>query len=423
MKKSAVLFLAVFLSAANVFAQPVALGIEEAVSKALEENVSVKRGRISLDSAERAAGTSWNSVSPTINGSASVTMPLDSDKNALSLSGSVKVNLAPSIYTTVKNACLNYEKQQMTYDETLRSVELAVRKSFYSILYQEENVKLKQKSLETAKSQYESNLSKFNRGTLSKLDVLSAQVTYQNEQLELDTLKASLDNALAEFKQVIGIPQDTQIELSGSFDRIMAVTEVDASGVTPESYTIASLEKQLEIAQNAVNASRLAAWGPSLSASYTYSATNANGAKDEISFDSPGSISLGASIPLDGFLPWSSGAQSIASKKDTVSDLEIQLENARSEFRVDAQTYMNKINQSLANMEMRRSSIELSQSTYDMTRDAYNHGTKDLLTLQTSHDNLLESKLNLLSEAYNLVCAVLDLENLLGVPFGTLLAE
>jgi len=136
MKKSAVLFLAVFLSAANVFAQPVALGIEEAVSKALEENVSVKRGRISLDSAERAAGTSWNSVSPTINGSASVTMPLDSDKNALSLSGSVKVNLAPSIYTTVKNACLNYEKQQMTYDETLRSVELAVRKSFYSILYQ-----------------------------------------------------------------------------------------------------------------------------------------------------------------------------------------------------------------------------------------------------------------------------------------------
>ena len=39
MKKSAVLFLAVFLSATNVFAQPVALGIEEAVSKALEENV------------------------------------------------------------------------------------------------------------------------------------------------------------------------------------------------------------------------------------------------------------------------------------------------------------------------------------------------------------------------------------------------
>lgn len=55
MKKSAVLFLAVFLSATNVFAQPVALGIDEAVSKALEENVSVKRGRISLDSAERAA--------------------------------------------------------------------------------------------------------------------------------------------------------------------------------------------------------------------------------------------------------------------------------------------------------------------------------------------------------------------------------
>ena len=55
-----------------------------------------------------------------------------------------------------------------------------------------------------------------------------------------------------------------------------------------------------------------------------------------------------------------------------------------------------------------------------MTLTAYNHGSKDLLTLQTAADNLLKAKTNEQSQLYSLISAILDLENTLGVPFGTI---
>ena len=55
-----------------------------------------------------------------------------------------------------------------------------------------------------------------------------------------------------------------------------------------------------------------------------------------------------------------------------------------------------------------------------MTLTAYNHGSRDLLTLQNSADSLLRAKTDRESHIYNLICAVLDLENTLGIPFGSL---
>ena len=78
------------------------------------------------------------------------------------------------------------------------------------------------------------------------------------------------------------------------------------------------------------------------------------------------------------------------------------------------------LQQSKASLSLRQKSIELAQKTYDMTLTAYNHGTKDLLSLQTASDNLLQAKVNLMHEAYTLSSAILDLENTIGVPFGTL---
>jgi outer membrane protein TolC len=120
-------------------------------------------------------------------------------------------------------------------------------------------------------------------------------------------------------------------------------------------------------------------------------------------------------------LPWSSGAVSIKSKSDAIENLELQLEDKKISVQVETSNLLKKINHYIENLKVRKSSIDLAQTTYDMAYEAYNHGTKDLLSLQTSADNLVESRVNQISEAYSLICAILDLENTLNVPFGTLL--
>lgn len=396
------------------------LSLEDAVKSALKNNISIKQSEINLDAKKRESDYSWNSISPSISGTGrySKNIPGSSDDKA-SLSAGISLNaaLSPSVYTSAKNAELSYSQQQLSYQNDLRSVELDVRKNYYSLLYKIEEISLKEKSLETSKKQYESNLAKYKRGTLSRLDVLSAQVSYQNDQLELKSLNAEMENSIASFKQLVGIPQETKISLSGSFENILNLKNISIEGMELNSFSIESLQKQIDSAKNSLLASRFTAYGPSLSASYSYNYSSIDGGSN---WDDNGTLSLQASIPLDGFLPWSSGSLNVQSKKDSVKSLELELEDAKVSLEVNISTLMNKINQCLENISLRKSSIDLAQTTYEMTLESYSHGTKDLLSLQTASDNLLSAKVNLISEAYNLICAVLDLENAAGIPFGTL---
>ena len=418
-KKIFVLF---FSIAAFAFADEniIELSIEDAVKSALENNVSIKQSEISLDAKKRESDYSWNSISPSISGTGrySKNIPGTSDdKASLSAGISLSATLSPSVYTSAKNAGLSYSQQQLSYQNDLRSVELNVRKNYYSLLYKIEEISLKEKSLETSKNQYESNLAKYKRGTLSRLDVLSAQVSYQNDQLELKSLNAEMENSIASFKQLVGLPQDAKISLSGSFENILNLKNISIEGMELNSFSIESLQKQIDSAKNSLLASRFTAYGPSLSASYSYNYSSMDGGSN---WDDNGTLSLQASIPLDGFLPWSNSSLNVQSKKDSVKSLELELEDAKTSLEVNISTLMNKINQCLENIALRKSSIELAQTTYEMTLESYSHGTKDLLSLQTASDNLLSAKVNLISEAYNLICAVLDLENTAGIPFGTL---
>lgn len=418
-KKIFVLF---FSIAAFAFADEniIELSLEDAVKSALENNVSIKQSEISLDAKKRESDYSWNSISPSISGTGrySKNIPGTSDdKASLSAGISLSATLSPSVYTSAKNAGLSYSQQQLSYQNDLRSVELNVRKNYYSLLYKIEEISLKEKSLETSKNQYESNLAKYKRGTLSRLDVLSAQVSYQNDQLELKSLNAEMENSIASFKRLVGLPQETKISLSGSFENILNLKNISIEGMELNSFSVESLQKQIDSAKNSLLASRFTAYGPSLSASYSYNYSSIDGGSN---WDDNGTLSLQASIPLDGFLPWSNSSLNVQSKKDSVKSLELELEDAKTSLEVNISTLMNKINQCLENIALRKSSIELAQTTYEMTLESYSHGTKDLLSLQTASDNLLSAKVNLISEAYNLICAVLDLENAARIPFGTL---
>ena len=131
-------------------------------------------------------------------------------------------------------------------------------------------------------------------------------------------------------------------------------------------------------------------------------------------------ISLSLSIPLDGYMPWSSGALSIDNQKANLRDLELQLENERTSAELTLQNSIKNILQKQSQMELLNRNVEIAEKSYEMTLTAYNHGSRDLLTLQNASDSLLKAKTDRESHIYSLISAVLDLENTLGIPFGTL---
>lgn len=412
---SALLLLGTTLFAQN---QVRKITIDDAVVLAADNNISLHRQKISLELLEKRNKYSWNSVSPSLSASGSFNLPLEQDTYSYSVSGSISLSLTPSLYTAIKTAKLNYENGISSYEEAVRTVELNVRKLFYSLIYTKDSIALQNRNLETARQRYLNNKDRYNRGQLSELDLLQSQYAYESLVPNIESAVISYDNNMATFKQTLGLSQNEQIELVGSLSDAIPPESFSVDMAIEEIPSVKKLEQSIELQKTSLLATRFSAWGPSISASYSY---GKSGTKGSDSLQTTGNaIALSVRIPLDGYLPWSNGALSIESQKANLADLELQLENAKTTAELTIQNSLKNIMQKQGQIEMLQQNVDIAQKAYNMTLTAYNHGSKDLMTLQNSADSLKNAQLNQQSQIYNLICAVLDLENTLGVPFGTL---
>lgn len=406
-----------------------ALSVDEAVEMAKKNNVSVARGKITLDAVARAKAHSWNSVSPSASVSASSSIPVDSLSDTESkytasygVSAIVSVSLSGNLFTSMNAAKIAYESGKLTFDDAVKSVELSVREAFYGLLYEKENIVLQEKNLEIAKTQYNNNLAKYNQGRLSEIDVLSAEVNYKSKIPTVESARTTFLNDLASFKQTLGLSLDEEVELDGSLDDLINLNEITVDEKNVQSSSIKQLEYKIASAKNSVMDKRFSAFSPSLKASLDWSDRSWYVGYDGTAPDAQksASISLSATIPLDGVLPWSARNDAIDTAKDTLKDLELQLENEKKNLTRTVMSSLRSIKQSQESIKYKQANVKLAQKTYDMTAEAYNRGAKDLLTLQNANTSLLNAQVSLKSETLTLIKAILNLENTIGIPFGTL---
>ena len=397
------------------------LNVDEAVELAKKNNVSVARSQITLDAVARAKAHSWNSMSPSASVSASSTVPIDalsdSDSNytaSFGVSATVSVSLSANLFTSMNAAKIAYESGKLTFDDAVKSVELGVREAFYGLLYERENIILQERNLEIAKTQYSNNLAKYNQGRLSEIDVLSAEVNYKSKIPTVESARTTFLNDLASFKQTLGLHLAEKIELAGTLDDLINLNEISVDVKNVQSSSIKLLEYELENAKNSVLEKRFSAFAPSLKASFNWSDGTAPDAQKTAS------LGLSATIPLDGVLPWSARNDAIDSAQDTVKDLELQLDNEKKNLTRTVMSSLRSIKQSQESIKYKQANVTLAQKTYDMTAEAYNRGTKDLLTLQNANTSLLNAQVSLKSETLTLIKTILNLENTIGVDFGTL---
>lgn len=438
MKKSLVA-LSVLLELSAVFGpalfaqegQKYSLSVEDAVKIAKENNVSVQQQKITLNAAKRTKDHSWNSVSPSLSVGATGSVPLDSltggDQESkysasVGISATASLNLTANLYTTMQGAKLSYEQNELSFDEAVRSIELSVRESYYELLYSAENIKLQEENLAIAKTQYENNLAKYNSGRLSEVDALSAEVNYKSKIPTVESARTSYKNAMDNFKQVLGLMLNDEVELTGSLNDFLYLEKIDVDVTKVTSASVKNLELKLESAKNTVLDKRFSAFAPSLNASFSWKDGNWYSGYDGTAPDATktSSLSLSASIPLDGVLPWSGKNDAVDSAKDSVADYELQLDNERKTFMRTVNSSLRSIAQSQESIRYKQANVELAQKTCDMTSEAYNRGTKDLLSLQSANNTLLTAQVTLNSEILTLAKNIMELEKTIGADFGSL---
>ncbi len=419
-RKSLFVITGFFLFSSAVFSQEnkvLNLSVEDAVELALKENISIKQSNLLLDSSKRSKDTSWNSLLPSVTASGTYNDGLKENAQTVSLGIRASLAINAAMVEAIKATRLNYEKAKIDYDNAVRTIELNIRKTYYNLLVLQETVSIRQNYERTSKQQYESNVAKYKLGAVSNIDLLSSQVSFQQATLDTISTRDAFNSGLSQFKQLLGLSQSEELKLTDSISDFVSTKNLSIDGIQGQNAKLKSLESQLAVANANLLTTRLKTWTPTISAQYGFDYTGLSAT--DYDFKDSNSVTLSISLPLDSFLPFSQSGQSIANAKDNVKNIELQIEQAKASYEIEIADCLTKINRSKDNLKLCEENIVLSEKTYNFAKDAYDHGTRDLLTLQNYLDRFNTSKFNLMQEQYSLICAVLDLENILGVPFGT----
>ena len=394
------------------------LTLEECISLAKENNLSIKVHKNTLNDLKRKNETSWNSVSPSIKGDAAFQDDFINKTESFAISGSLGLTLSTNLYSTIKGAKLNYENGLLTYNQAVKQIEMSVWKTFYDLIYKTEYFSFQSQNLLTAKKNYEQNLEKFKNGKISELDVMSSRVSYEQKKPVLEEARIDLTNNLELFKNIIGVDFDDEIKLDGSLDFLLELKDIKLPPKENPSPDVQAAKFAVEIAENNLLAQRFSSYSPVITGTYKYAQTLNI---DNSLWNETSSLSVGVSIPLDSYLPWSSSAVSINSKKESLESAKLNLEDAEKSIRVNTENALRKINQIISMLEVSKETVALAKKTYEMTETAYNYGKTDFLTLQNASDNVLNAEVSLKNQAKTLMETLLDTEYLLGLEFGTIL--
>ena len=394
------------------------LTLEECISLAKENNLSIKVHKNTLNDLKRKNETSWNSVSPSIKGDAAFQDDFTNKTESFAISGSLGLTLSTNLYSTIKGAKLNYENGLLTYNQAVKQIEMSVWKTFYDLIYKTEYFSFQSQNLLTAKKNYEQNLEKFKNGKISELDVMSSRVSYEQKKPVLEEARIDLTNNLELFKNIIGVDFDDEIKLDGSLDFLLELKDIKLPPKENPSPDVQAAKFAVEIAENNLLAQRFSSYSPVITGTYKYGQTLNI---DNSLWNETSSLSVGVSIPLDSYLPWSSSAVSINSKKESLESAKLNLEDVEKSIRVNTENALRKINQIISMLEVSKETVALAKKTYEMTETAYNYGKTDFLTLQNASDNVLNAEVSLKNQAKTLMETLLDTEYLLGLEFGTIL--
>lgn len=441
------------------------LTVDDAVSYALENNKSLKSAAIDLEIAKRGKSYSWNTFLPSLQVSATAartntnstydtiysTVITQARLGALEKGGSLPAAaydsvmeqagysddeklhwavVAPGISASwnfnlamiqsVRAAKAQYEAGEITYEQTCKEMEVNVRKYFYGLLIAQENLNIQKDSLENARARYEQASVNYRNGLVPELSVLNAQVTYENQKPTVLSAEQELKQNYDTFAFLLGLPFGTEIELNGSIDT--AFIEVDAdklvSDYLEDNDEVRALKKNIDLLNISLSASRFSTFTPSLSVNWGFSPP-IYAAGDWVSLadaEDTGSLSFTLVYSnLIDMLPFSANMQKIRDTKQQIEQAELGLEQLTQNTEIEIHSLVDNLYKCQANIGAMANNVTLAQKAYNSTLRAYNNGTEELLSVKDSESSLNQAKLGLMSEKYNYISALLDLESKLNI--------
>lgn len=420
--KNNILLCLCFLIGTTAWAE-IIFDIDSAVTRALENNLSLKRSEADTLSTKRKYDRSWNTLIPSLSAGAmaahpsSITgsIPEAADIWTPGFSLSASISITPAIFANINQTKQEYEAGLINYASARQELEFQVRRLYYQILLLKANADLAAVNVESAQNRYVQIVSLQRAGRASNLDELSARLDVQTQQTNAQSAQASYNNALDSLKYFLMIPMGETVVLQGDLQNFTVNT---TNNISNESMQMGVLRQSISVIEAQRKTAQLRSYAPSLNFSWNAAPLY----RDQTGEwkDSSGQFSITLSFKLDNYLPWSPAKEQIDSLNDAITKQQSLLAESAVNHQNTVQKLLRDIERSQDSIETLRLNITLAEETLRMYTESYRSGALDLQTLNNTRDNLRTAQNRLLSEQFNLLSTILELEKELNIPFGSI---
>ena len=402
--------------------------IDDCISYAMQNNITLQKSRLRLQSAAEEVRASKGALLPTVNantsqnlgyrpwqdaGMATVTNgQVNTKVDKTYYNGSYGLNAQWTVWNGNKNrnnlrlARLSEQQAELDVQEQANSIQERIAQLFVQCLYLHEAIGVSEASLETSQKNENRGKEMVEVGKMSKADL--AQLTAQRATDEYGIVEAQsqLATCKLQLKQLLELTGDQQFDIA-----IPPTTDADALAAIPALQTVyeQALATRPEIGNKklAIESSNVslavakAGWLPTVNVSGGFtSSTNSlasNSWGNQMKTNTNMSAGLTLSVPIfDGWQTRSSVNKAKISQQQAQLDLLDQqktLYQTIEDYWLNATTNQQKFRAATV-------SVESEQQSYDLLNEKFALGLTNIIELLQGKDKLLAAQQNQLQSKY-----------------------
>ncbi len=412
----------IFLALSRIYADSYQWELYDAIDRAMNENFVLKQRQIDLDQRQAARDRSWNLFLPDINADLGVNKGLSTNPEPWAVYGSlgISMNIKASLPYQFKNLQYMLDKELISYERARQIYVRDIKDFYYQVLLVKERISLVEEKIKLIEMQQKKTLLLYEAGLSSDLDLMAVKVNLANTRSEILSLKNDYTSKIFQLKYLTGLNPEDVLSLTGTIvlpDYILSIS--DLSGMISETLGLQTLKKENLILKNDRKMAVLQTWDPSFNFGYSYSPELnlplEDGFQNSDTWLARGALTVSMSLPLNSLLPGSANKVNLESIDARTKKNELAIDQLIYTSYMELSNLVNKLEGISQTLNARVLAAEFSQEAYEYTVNSYNTGGVDILDLQSSESDLQAARVSVLTETYNYISTILDLEYLLGI--------
>lgn len=406
------------------------LTLDKAIELALSENPTMKVAEQEIQLKEVSKREAWQNLLPTvsIDGTISYNIKVAEIKTSMgsfkmgmddsnTWNGALQVALplyAPAVYKTMSLSKSDLELAVEKSRGSKLDLINQVTKAYYQLMLAQDSYKVLQDNYKQAEINFDIVKAKFDQGSVSEYDKLSAEVQKNSAWPAVVSGKNAVELAKLQLKVLMGITADVNLVIDDNLknhEAAMATATTQRIDLSNNS-TLRQLDLNAELLRKQrkiLNTS----FQPTLAlvGSYQYqSMSNTNWEVNNYNWSNASSLTLSLSIPLFK----ASNFTKLKSNKIQQSQLAENRLNTERMLNMQAQSYIDNMKTSAEQLQSSKLAVEQAQKGLTISQKRYEVGKGTILELNNSQVSLTNTQLAYNNTIFDYLVAQSELNTVLG---------